>query len=110
MMPQVSGKTNGSASSASSFLPNPPSSSKSSALSSHASLKGIRGRGMETPSHLAAFRYLRSLEAELVLVQNLVRDAWNEIDKSKDYRKFLRHTDQAQQRLHQAIKRLVKNV
>ena len=71
----------------------------------HETLKHIRGRGTTTPSHLAALRYLRELEAELVLVQNLLGDAWREVD-SREWRKFIKHADAAQQRLHRAIKRL----
>jgi hypothetical protein len=85
-------------------------SSVRSALNSHQSLKAVRGRGSEVQSHRSALVYLRELEAELCLVQNLLLDAWKECDYSRDFRKFIRHTDQAQQRLHQAIKKLARTV
>ena len=72
----------------------------------HKKLKRIRGRGCEGQGHLASYMYLRELEAELVVVQNLVLGAWQELEGSRDFKKFLRHSDQAQQRLHKAIKKL----
>jgi hypothetical protein len=76
------------------------------ALLVHELTRRVRGRGLPASSHLAALRYLRNLEAELGLVQSLLADAWGEVDRSKDFRKFVRHADQAQQRLHRAIKKL----
>ncbi len=74
----------------------------------HDRLKRTRGRGEETQSHRSALRYLRKLEEELDLVQALLFDALRELDSSRDGRKFLRHSDAAQQRLHRVIKRLTK--
>lgn len=82
------------------------------ALRSHSRLKAVRGRGSVVQSYLAALRFIRSLEAELDLVRKLLDDAWSELglDKSRDYRKFIRHTDAAQQRLHRVIKKVKKNL
>lgn len=76
-------------------------------LENHKRLRAINGRGTETPSHLAAIAYLRGLEDEMRRVNDLLLDAWKEID-SKDFRKCAALADRAQQKLHRVIKRMAK--
>ena len=78
-------------------------------LESHVSLQDIRGRGTETPSHLASDLYLRRMEEELSRVRNLLFDARAERERSKDLRRCSRLLDEAQQRLHIAIKKAGKH-
>jgi len=73
---------------------------------SHRRLKATRGRGSETQNHLAAVHYLKELEQELIVVQEKLFEAWKDLESNKNFRKFLKHSDHAQQRLHRAIKRL----
>jgi hypothetical protein len=81
---------------------------KSKLSMSHDKLKQIRGRGEEIQSHLAAVCYIRSLESELATVQAEIHKAWLALDHPKEYRKFTRHADHAQQRLHQSIKKIAR--
>ena len=76
------------------------------ALKHHDDLKAVRGRGTETPGHMATLAYLRGLEADLDRVRNLLTSAWVDLDNARDFRKMSKHLDQAQQRMHRAIKRL----
>ena len=66
----------------------------------------VRGRGSEIQSHRGAVHYLHSLELELARVSNLLFEAWSDLDQPKSARKFLKHCDAAQQRLHRAIKKI----
>jgi hypothetical protein len=77
---------------------------------SHDKLKKVRGRGEDAQSHLAAVYYIRSLEQELAAVQAEIHKAWLALDHPKEYRKFTRHADHAQQRLHQSIKKIARKL
>jgi len=77
---------------------------------SHEKLKKVRGRGEDVQHHLAAVCYLRSLETELDAVTREIHKACVALDTSKEYRKFTRHADHAQQRLHQTIKKVTKKL
>jgi hypothetical protein len=81
-----------------------------SLLTRHDKLKAIRGRGENVQPHLAAVLYIKSLERELEAVQTEIHKAWVALDKPKGYRKFTRHADHAQQRLHQSIKKITKKL
>lgn len=83
-------------------------SARLSLAESHAAIKSVRGRGTEAQSHRGATCVLIRLEAELEMVLNELDYAWADLDGGKDWRKFQRHSDAAQQRLHRAIKRLAR--
>lgn len=75
---------------------------------SHADVKRVRGRGSVSQGTMSASVYLRLMEQELGMIQQLLSDARGAMDSGNDWRKFLRHSDRAQQELHGAIKRLEK--
>ncbi len=83
----------------------------------HARLKLVRGRGWSSQSHLAASRYLRSLEAErfaltsvfpreMRRVTGLLAKAWRAIDAPDQFPNVVVAMDQAQQRMHHLIRRV----
>lgn len=74
----------------------------------HAATKATRGRGTEEHGELAAIALLKSLEKEHDLIRIALDNAWAGLEAGKDWRKYQRHADAAQQRLHRAIKRLEK--
>jgi len=78
---------------------------KGSLRKEHIKLKAIRSRGTETPSYMAARRFLADLDKELHRVADLLDEAWKFID-CRDFRKCSHHADRAQQRLHKVIRKL----
>jgi exonuclease VII small subunit len=73
----------------------------------HEALKRTRQRGSETPNHLAAVTLLKKLDEEFDQIRLHLDEAWSHIDH-KDFRRCSKRMDQAQQKLHKAIKKLSK--
>lgn len=74
----------------------------------HAQTKAVRRRGEDTQAHAGALALIKRLEDELQMIRTELDYAWADLDGGKDWRKFQRHSDQAQQRLHRAIKKLAR--
>lgn len=83
----------------------------------HARLKLTRFRGFLVQPHMAARVYLRSLEAErrqladcfpreIESIVTLLRVAWRGLDTPEQFPSVLVAMDQAQQRMHQLIRRV----
>lgn len=76
-------------------------------LRKHGELNRLRFRGEETPPQIAAEAYLNALERELAEITEHLNASWDWLN-SKDFRKCSRHMDHAKQRLHRAIKKLIR--
>jgi hypothetical protein len=73
----------------------------------HEKTKKTAQRGSPTPNHLAAVQFLKKLDEEFDQIREHLDEAWSLVD-SKSFRLCAKRADQAQQKLHKAIKKLNK--
>jgi len=74
----------------------------------HGRTKAVRQRGEPVQNALATEQYFRALEDELDQAWRNLMEAREMFDRNRSFVKCVAHLDKAQQRLHQAVRRMKK--